>query len=179
MEVFDVFKSLDFILIGKCMAVELFLGVFAGIIVKFAAKFNASRTNSVQAFRATDYSSRHFGRNFPRGAFDLFKLPPEFVVVQYDSNEVISEKFFTFLGDSTKAEYQNGEYRGHGFSALSSPIYLTTVVIPIVLGFFPSLLPFVNKIGSPLLFSGLAWMFITFWIPILFSFQGNETANPE
>jgi len=33
MEVFDVFKSLDFILIGKCMAVELFLGVFAGIIV--------------------------------------------------------------------------------------------------------------------------------------------------
>lgn len=179
MEVFDVFKSLDFILIGKCMAVELFLGVFAGIIVKFAAKFNASRANDVQVFRATDYSSRHFGRNFPRGAFDPFKLPPEFVIVQYDSDEVISENFFPLLGDSTKAEYQNGEYRGHGFSALSSPVYLTTVVIPIVLGFFPALLPFINKIGSPLLFSGLAWMFITFWMPMLFPFQGNQTSNPE
>jgi uncharacterized protein (DUF433 family) len=178
MEVFDIFKSLDFILIGKWMAVELFLGVFAGIIVKFAAKFNASHSNSVQVFRATDYSSRYFGRNFPRGAFDPFKLPPEFIVVQYDSNEVISENFLTFLGDSTKAEYQNGEYRGHGFSALSSPVYLTTVVIPIVLGFFPALLPFINKIVSPLLFSGLAWMFITL-MPMLFPFQGNETSNPE
>jgi hypothetical protein len=178
MEIFDIFKSIDLILIGKYMAAELLIGIIVGITVKYVAKFNASRASDIQVFPATEYSSRHFGKNFPRGAFDFFKLPPEFVLVQYADNEVVCENFFTFLGDSTKAEYRDGQYRGHGFSALSSPIYLFTVVIPIVLGFFPALLPLINKIGGSLLMSGLIWMFMTFWMPMIIRFSNNE-ANPE
>lgn len=164
MEIFDNFNP---VLIGQYMFVEFIIGVVVGTIFKFIAKFNANRADNFQVFPATDYSSIQFGENFPRAEFDPLKLPPEFVIVQYDSDTVICEDFFTFLGSSLKVEYQNGQYLEAGQSALSSPVYLFTVVVPAILGFYSMFFPFVSQVGSLLLVSGLAWMFITFWIPMI------------
>jgi len=182
--IFDIFNfdSSDIILIGKYMAAELFIGIFVGIIVKQVAKFNASRTSDIQVFSATDYSSIHFGGNYPRGSLDPFKLPVEFVIVQYASNDVVCETFFTFLGDSTKAEYLNGQCKGVSLSALSSPVYLTTIVIPAILWFISIQLPFLNKISTPLFASALIWMFITFSLPALFillKLPRKGASNPD
>lgn len=180
MDVFNIFDDLDFLLVGKYMVAELLIGAIAGIIFKQVAKLNANRSSNTQVFQATDYSSRYFGKNFPTDDFDVFRLPPEFIVVQYGNDEVISENFFTFLGNSTKAEYQNGQYRGNSSSALSSPTYLTTIVIPVLLGFFSAVLPFADNVNSSLFLSGLIWLFITFYItPILFNLRRNETSNTE
>jgi hypothetical protein len=180
-DIFD-FDSSDFILIGAYMAAELFIGIFVGVTVKQLAKFKASRTSDVKIFSAKDYSSINFGENYPRGSLDLFKLPVEFVIVQYVNNEVVRETFFTFLGDSTKAEYLNGQCKGTSLSALSSPVYLTTIAIPAILWFISIQIPFLNKISSPLFASALIWMFITFSLPALFillKFPRKGTSNAE
>ncbi|MDY6940660.1 MAG: hypothetical protein SWY16_23750 [Cyanobacteriota bacterium] len=178
-EVFNIFNSFDFALIGKYLIAELLIGICIGVAIKYIAQFKANQADNTQIFSAKDYSSIYFGTNFPRGEFDPFKLPPEFVIVRYSNDRVICEEFFTFLGDSTKATYENGQCQGYEFSVASSPIYLCTVVIPIVLGFFPSILSFYETVGIPLLISGLFWMFVTFFIPILFILLKQERANPE
>jgi hypothetical protein len=152
------------------MVGELLLGGCVGLVVKYVARFGATQSSDTRVFVAKDYSSTYFGKNFPRAAFDPFQFPREFIIVQYVNDEVVSEEFFTFLGDSTKAIYQNGQYRGHGYSVLSSPVYFFTVLIPIMLGFFTAFLPFVGEVGMPLLISGLIWMFLTFLPMLLFTF---------
>jgi hypothetical protein len=179
MSFFDAFKSFDLILISQYMAVEFLIGIIAGIIVKYLAKFNASRVGNAQVFSAKDYSSIHFGKDFPRRSFDLLSLPPEFVIVQHTEQEVVCEEFFTIFGSSIKAEYRNGQYRMHGISALSSPLYLFTVVIPTALGFFSASMSLLDKIGILLLISGVVWIFITSLVQMLLMFPKPKIDNAE
>ena len=168
MDFLGIFRDFDLALISKCMIVELAIGIVVGFILKQVAKISANRTSNLQVIPSNEYTSPHFAKNFPRHAFDIFQLPPEFVIVQSVSDQLISEDFYTSLGSSTKVRYENEEYRGYGYSALTAPVYLCTVVIPIVVGFFPALLPFIGKTFSPLLYSGMTWMFLSFLIqPLL------------
>jgi hypothetical protein len=163
----DIFKGLTVLLIVNYMAGEFILGTLLGISFKLITKFNASRSTDVRVYAASDYSSKHFGKNFPRGGgFDLFQLSPELIVVEYSGDKIVRESFYTFLGNSIKAEYQDGKLTSTASSALSAPIYLVTVVIPILFGFFTIRFPTLHKIGIPLLVSGLIWMFITIFIPM-------------
>ena len=168
MDSLGIFRDFDLVVISKCMIVELAIGIVVGFILKQVAKIGANRTSDLQVISSSEYISRHFAKNFPRHAFDIFQLPPEFVIVQSVNDRVISEDFYTSLGSSTKVLYDNEEYRGYGYSALTAPVYLCTVVIPIVVGFFPALLPFIGKTFSPLLYSGMTWRFLSFLIQPLF-----------
>lgn len=179
MEFLGLFRDFDIALIAKYMTVELLIGAVIGLISKQVAKSNASSASDLHVVPARDYTSSYFGRNFPRHAFDTFRLPPEFVIVQSANGEILGEEFFTFLGSSTKARYENGEYKGHSFSALTSSMYFCTVVIPIVAGFFPALtLPF-GKAFIPLLFSGVTWLFIGVLIQTLTTVISQVSIDSE
>jgi hypothetical protein len=179
MQFFRMLQDFNTVVILKYIIVDLLIGIAVGFILKQAIKINANRTSNLQVISAKDYTSSYFGKNFPKHAFDIFQLSPEFVVLQSANDQVISEDFYTFLGSSTKAQYENEEYRGHGYSALSSPVYLCTVVLPIAIGFFPALLPFVGKAFSPLLYSGMGWMFLEFLAQPLFGMLAQTSSNQE
>lgn len=161
------------------MGIELLIGAMVGFIFKQIMKMRANGISGSQVISVHDYTSSYFGNTFPRHAFEVFRLSPDFVIVQSEHDEVISEQYFSLLGSATKASYTNGEYQGHGYSAFSSPVYLCTVVFPILVGFFPSLLPFVGKIFEPFLFSGLAWSLMTFLLPALFSIFNQTSTSQE
>jgi hypothetical protein len=92
---------------------------------------------------------------------------------------VISEELFTFLGASSKFVYENGVFKGGEFSILIYPVYLFTVIVPILVGFFPSLLPFVGKFFSPLFYSGISWLFLTFLVQTIIGSLKQALSNPE
>lgn len=174
-----ILGDLDILLIAKYMGIELLIGTMVGFIFKQIMKMRANGISNSQIISARDYMSTYFGNDFPKHAFEVFRLPPDFVIVQSENDAVISEEYFSFFGSATKATYKNGEYQGHGYSAFSSPVYLCTVVFPILVGFFPSLLPFVGKIFEPFLFSGLAWSLMTFLLPALFSIFNQTSTSQE
>jgi hypothetical protein len=99
--------------------------------------------------------------------------------VKSSNGEVVSEKFFTFLGASSKFVYENGIYKGRKFSILIYPVYLFTVILPIVIGFFPSLLPFIGKFFTPLFYSGIVWLFLTFLMQTLIGSLKQALNNQE
>jgi hypothetical protein len=140
---------------------DLLLGICIGLIIKQVNISRAAQSSNSRVFATKDYSSIYFGKNFPRSPFDPFQLPRELVIVRYVNDEVVSEKFFTFLGDSAKAIYQNGQYEGLVNSGLRSPVFFFTVLFPILQGFVASFVPSLQIVGIPLLISGLAWIFLT------------------
>jgi hypothetical protein len=144
------------------MILELAIGIVVGFILKQVAKVGANRTSNLQVISSNEYTSSHFANNFPKHSFDIFQLPPKFVIVQSVNDRLVSEDFYTSLGSSTKVLYENEEYRGYVYSTLTAPVYLCTVVISIVIGFFPALLPFIGKTFCPRLYSGMTWMFLSF-----------------
>ena len=144
---------------------EFAIGVAVGLVVKLVARARTVGNENLQLFPAQAYESIEFGTDFPTHGFDVLSLPPEFVVVESAGGEVISEDFYTVLGSSSKAIYQNGDYRGKTYSALSSPLYLCTVLIPSIAGgCFPFLKPLIGGNFNPLLCSGIIWLAITFSI---------------
>jgi hypothetical protein len=120
MDFLGIFRDFDLALISKCMIVELAIGVVVGFTLKQVAKISANRTSNLQVISSNEYTSPHFAKSFPRHAFDIFQLPPEFVIVQSVNDRLISEDFYTSLGSSTKVFYENEEYRGYGYSALTT-----------------------------------------------------------
>jgi hypothetical protein len=174
-----MFNDFDPLLITKFTICELILGIIAGIIFKQVIKFNANQDINCQIFEPKAYTSIKFGQFSPRHFGDAFLLSPEFIIVKSLNGEVISEEFITFLGASSKFLYEYGVYKGGDFSAWMYPVYISTVIIPIVIGFFPSLLPFVGKFFSPLLYSGIAWLFLTFLIQMLIGSLKQALSNPE
>lgn len=174
-----ILGDLDILLIAKYMGIELLIGAMVGVIFKQIMKMRANGISDSQVISARDYTSTYFGNDFPKHAFEVFRLPPDFVIVQSKNDAVISEEYFSVFGSATKATYKNGKYQGHGYSAFSSPVYLCTVVLPILVGFFPSLLPFVGKIFEPCLFSGLAWSVMTFVLPALFLIFNQTSGSQE
>lgn len=161
------------------MAVELFIGIVMGIALKSFAKAKAEQAEETKVIPANDYTSPHFGKKFPRVSLDPLQLPTEFVIVQYADDAMLCERFYTCLGQSTKATYQDGKLKAYGSSELSSPLYLMTIFIPIFFGADPNYSPFVTKAGNPLLLSGLAWLPIMFWIPAFIKSVYEKTAHPE
>ena len=174
-----MFDDFDLLLVAKFAIGELLIGIIAGIIFKLVMKFNANQDNNCQIFEPKAYSSIKFGKFSPRHFGDALLLSPEFIVVKSLNGQVISEEFFTFLGASSKFVYENGIYKGGEFSFLIYPVYLFTVIIPIMVGFFPSLIPFIGKFFSPLLYSGIAWLFLTFLIQIVVGSLKQALSNPE
>lgn len=174
-----ILGDLNILLIAKYMGIELLIGAMVGVIFKQIMKMRANGISDSQAISARDYTSTYFGNDFPKHAFEVFRLPPDFVIVQSKNDAVISEEYFSVFGSATKATYKNGKYQGHGYSAFSSPVYLCTVVLPILVGFSPSLLPFVGKIFEPCLFSGLAWSVMTFVLPALFPIFNQTSGSQE
>ena len=174
-----MFDDFNLLLIAKFAIGELLIGIIAGIIFKLVMKFNANQDSNCQIFEPKTYNSIKFGKFTPRHFGDALLLSPEFIVVKSLNGQVISEEFFTFLGASSKFVYENGIYQGGEFSFLIYPVYLFTVIIPIVVGFFPSLLPFVGKLFSPLLYSGIVWLFSTFLIQTIVGSLKQALSNPE
>ena len=174
-----MFDDFNLLLIAKFAIGELLIGIIAGIIFKLVMKFNANQDSNCQIFEPKTYNSIRFGKFTPRHFGDALLLSPEFIVVKSLNGQVISEEFFTFLGASSKFVYENGIYQGGEFSFLIYPVYLFTVIIPIVVGFFPSLLPFVGKLFSPLLYSGIVWLFSTFLIQTIVGSLKQALSNPE
>jgi hypothetical protein len=175
----NMFDSFDLLLIAKLAIGELAIGITAGIIFKLAMKFDANQDGSCQIFEPKEYSSIKFGKFSPRHFGDALLLPPEFVVVKSLNGQVTSEEFFTFLGASSKFVYENGIFKGGDFSILIYPVYLFTVIVPILVGFFPSLLPFVGKFFTPLLYSGIGWLFLTFLIQTIVGSLKQSVSNLE
>jgi hypothetical protein len=174
-----MFNDFDMLLTTKFAIGELIIGIIAGMIFKQVIKLNATKDSNCQILRPEAYSSIKFGKFSPRHLGDAFLLSPEFIIVKSSNDEVISEEFLTSLGASSKFLYENGVYKGGDFLAWVYPVYLLTVIIPIVIGFFPSLLPFVGKFSSPLLYSGIIWLFLTFLIQILIGSLKQALSNPE
>lgn len=153
--------SLDLLLIGKLMGAELLAGAAIGLIFKLFVKIRADGDRNLQTFSAADYSSPHFGTELPKNAFDAFSLSPEFVIVKTSDSNLLSERYVGFFGSYSQATYENGKYRDHEYSALTSPMYLCVVFIPIVVGFFSLFLSMSNDITNALFCSGVVWMFVT------------------
>ena len=174
-----MFSGFDLLLIAKFAIGELLIGIIAGIIFKLVMKFNANQDSNCQIFESKAYNSIKFGKFAPRHFGDALLLSPEFIIVKSLDGQVISEEFFTFLGASSKFVYENGIYKGGEFSFLIYPVYLFTVIVPIVVGFFPSLLPFVGQLFSPLLYSGIVWLFSTFLIQAIVGSLKQALSNPE
>jgi hypothetical protein len=174
-----MFDNFELLLIAKFAIGELLIGIIAGIILKLVMKFNADRDSNCQIFKPKAYSSIKFGKFSPRHFGDALLLPPEFVIVKSLNSQVISEEFFTSLGASSKFAYENGVFKGGEFSILIYPVYLFTVIVPIMVGFFPSLLPFIGKSFSPLLYSGIGWLFSTFLIQTIVGSLKQALSNPE
>ncbi|MEO1133607.1 MAG: hypothetical protein AAFX40_12985 [Cyanobacteria bacterium J06639_1] len=165
---FDFMTRFDFAALGKLMLAELLIGVIISTTGKYIVLLNASRSDTAQIISTSEYSSIRYGEDLPRGSFDIFKLPPTFVIVRTLSDEVKREDFYTFLGSSVSVWYRDGVYKGTSSNALSAPVYLCTVLIPFglcVLAFVGNVFP---DLGLPLLISALIWMFSAFFlVPIL------------
>jgi hypothetical protein len=174
-----MFDDVDLLLIAKFAIGELLIGIISGIIFKLVMKYNADRDRNCQVFEPKAYRSILLGENSPRHFGDAFLLSPEFVIVKSSNGEVISEEFFTFLGASSKFVYEHGIYKCDDFLTFTYPVYLFTVIIPIVVGFFPSLLPFIGKFFSSLVYSGMVWLFLTFLIQALIGLLRQTLSNPE
>jgi hypothetical protein len=174
-----MFDDFDSLLIAKFVIGELIIGIIAGIIFKLVMKFNANQDSNCQIFKPEAYSCIEYGKFSPRYFADALLLPPEFVVVKSLNGQVISEEFFTFLGASSKFSYENGIYKGGEFSFPIYPVYLFTVIVPIAIGFFPSFLPFIGSFFSPLLYSGVIWLFLTFLIQTIIGSLKQAFSNPE
>ncbi len=163
MGLLDIFKNIDLSVIGYMIG-ELFLGVTYGFVVKYVAKFKASQASNTQIFSANNYCSPNFGTSFPKPTFALFNNSNEFIIVKYIDDEIVTEYFFTFLGESTKVTYHNNQIKSQLQQALWSPIYLFTVVIPfiipLILGSLVSSLPQLENFFLSLSLSGIAWFFI-------------------
>jgi hypothetical protein len=173
MDFSGIFSNLDVVL--KLMFVELLLGCIAGFIFKQIIKIKARNDENTQIFSPSEYTSVHFGKNFPRCSMDILLLDPEFILVKIEGSET-TEEFYNFLGACEKFKYQNGRIISGGLLLLN-PVYLCTVVIPSVIGFFPSLIPFINQYFSPLFYSGLLWMFATFLIQTVIGILKNVSSN--
>ena len=174
-----MFSGFDLLLIAKFEIGELLIGIIAGIIFKLVMKINANQDSNCQIFKPKEYTSIKFGKFAPRYFGDALLLSPEFIIVKSLDGQVISEEFLTFLGASSTFVYENGIYKGSEFSFLIYPVYLFTVIVPIVVGFFPSLLPFVGQFFSPLLYSGIVWLCSTFLIQIIVGSLKQSLSNPE
>jgi hypothetical protein len=150
---------------------ELLIGIVAGIVFKQAAKLKARQDVDCQILSPNEYTSIGFKSGFPKHFADAFLLPPEFVIFKSSNGIVVSEEFITFLGAFSKFIYENGVLKGGTSSALTYPVYLMTVLIPILIGFVPSffssVFPSAGSFFPSLLYSGFIWMFLTFSIQTL------------
>lgn len=151
----------DLLLIVKIMGLELLLGTISGFTLKLLERRKVAYDSSLEVFSATEYSSQNFGRSLPPNAFDAFSPYPEFVVVTTLDDNLTKEKFIGFFGSYTQAIYENGNYVRHEFSALTSPIYLSVVFIPIIVGFSSLFFPFRTNSLVSVLYSGIIWMVTT------------------
>jgi hypothetical protein len=178
MDFSGIFGNLD-ILIFKLMAVELFIGCFIGFIFKQIVKNNAKNNVDIQIVSPGEYSSIHFERNFPINSLDIFLfLPPEFILLTSENDEIVEEKFCSYFGSSTEVKYQNGKIKSYG-SLEIEPIYLCTVLLPISIGFFLSFSTSIGQYFRPLLYSGFLWIIIVFLLQFLTG-KFNMTLNkPE
>jgi hypothetical protein len=170
--------KIGIILILKLMLAEVVIGVAIGLGKKELARLQGIIMPSKRAFSARDYTSAFSGTDLPRGAFNLLALAPSLVVVDYDGDQVRRETFYSPLGDhcvSGQATLISG-------TVLSSPTYLSMIILPMLLGFLGSLLLFwlspVNKYAAPYLISGLAWSMIMPWIPVLM-YRTWEDSTPS
>jgi hypothetical protein len=161
MDFFGILKDFDPGLVSKYMLWEFLIGATIGFILSRFLQFKARQASNLTVTSPKEYLSLHFGRQLPRHTFDPLPLPPVFIIVESANDQVISERFFSLAGSSTKATYNNGEYQGHGYAAWESPVYCCTVVFPCLVGFLLALLPFVGNFFTPLFYSGLAWMMVT------------------
>ncbi len=178
MDILGMFRDFDIDSISKYMGGEFIIGAVTGLVIKRLTIFNSRNASDLQLISAKEYTARYPDRNLLKHPFDLFLLTPEFVILRMENETIAQEGFYTFFGASMKISYENGSKKYDG-SALTSPIYLCTVLVPIVIGFFPSLLPFVGKYFSPLLYSGLVWMFLTFLLQPFTGMLNHVVSNPE
>jgi hypothetical protein len=176
MDFSGIFNGLEAVV--KLMALEIAIGCIVGLIVKQVVKIKVQNEPNTQIFSPNDYTSVYFGKNFPRCGGDMFLLSPEFIVVRSEGNATTTEEFYNFLGARAKFKYEDGRIISGGFF-LFDPVYLCTVVIPSLVGFFPSFIPFVSQYFSPLLYSGLAWMLTTFVVQIIIGSLKNAANNPR
>lgn len=172
-------KANPFQVIGGFMFAELLIGAIFGIIKKYISQFS-SDTNYSKAFLAKEYTSKHFGNNFPRDSFDPFKLPPEIIIVSFvpDSGEVLKEEFITTLGCATDAQYRDGKMISYGSNS-PSPLYVIVALIPCIIGFYGSFSSSISDISFLLLMSGFAWLFIIFFLPLIIRIIKTGTGDTE
>jgi hypothetical protein len=178
MDFSGIFDNSD-ILIFKLMAVELFVGCFIGFIFKQFVKNNAENNVDIQIVSPDEYSSIHFGKKFPADSLDIFLfLPPEFILLTSESDEIVEEKFYYFFGSSREAKYQNRKIKSYG-SLEIEPVYLCTVLIPISIGFFLSFSPLFGQYFRLLLCSGIIWIIIVFMLQFLTGKLNMTLSKPE
>jgi hypothetical protein len=178
MDILGIFRDFDMASISKYMGMEFLIGAVIGLVIKQLTMVNSRSSSDLQVISGKEYTATYPDRNLVKHPFDIFLLNPEFVILKTEGGTVTKEEFYTFFGASMKISYENGNKQYDG-SALTSPIYLCTVLIPIVAGFFPSLLPFVGQYFSPLLYSGLVWMFLTFLLQPLTGMLNRAVINPQ
>jgi hypothetical protein len=166
-------------LILKMMLAELLVGVAVGVGKKELARLQAIILPTKRAFSTREYTSAFFDGNLPRGAFNLLYLAPSLVIVDYASDQVTRETFYSPLGD----HFVGGQPTLTSGTVLSSPTYLSMIVLPMLLGFlgalFLSWLPFVNKYAGTYLFSGVVWNMIVALLPVLIyrTWEDNSTSE--
>jgi hypothetical protein len=179
MDILGVFRDFGIASIFKYMGIEFLMGAVIGLVIKQLTIFNSRNASNTQIVSAKEYTATYPDGNLLKHPFDLFLLTPEFVVLKTENGVISREEFYTFFGASMIINYENGMKRYGGGSALTAPIYLCTVVVPSVVGFFTSLLPFIGQYFSPLLYSGLVWMFLTFLLQPFTGMLNRVQSNPE
>ncbi len=118
----------------------LFLGFLSGFIIKNTAKLRARLDRETyQIIQKNEYKSvKYEGDSSFLFEFTLFNIMKDysFVIVEKEQGEVISERFYNVLGDAAKVSYR--DTGSVTITNLSTPLYTTTCLIPLILGFFGS-----------------------------------------
>jgi hypothetical protein len=119
-------------LIEKIALLELITIVVFGFVCCAFIKHKYKNTESCRIFRCGEYTSQ-ITEN-PKVVFQVAPKWFRFVAVHYGSGgQVVSESFYTFLGDVTTIEFENGEFSSSDFNPYSNIVFVVAVLIGVAL----------------------------------------------
>jgi hypothetical protein len=127
-----VMFDIDSDLIEKIALGELITIVIFGFLYCTFIKHKYKNAESFRIFRYGEYTSQII--EDPKVVFQIAPKWFRFVVVQYGgSGQVVSESFYTFLGDVTTIKFEDGKFSGGDSNPYSNLVFIAAALIGVVL----------------------------------------------
>lgn len=124
--------NVDSDLIEKIALLQLAIIVVVGFVYCAFIKRKYKNAESFRIFRRGEYTSQIIEN--PKVVFQVAPKWFRFVVVQYgNSGQVLSESFYTFLGDVTTIKFENGECSGYESNPYSNLVFIAAALIGVIL----------------------------------------------